>query len=221
MIVNISNGKQKNKDWPRGSSGLSGTIPRFKAGTASATVVVAPVSGTVSTNPPNINCSQPTQLAWTSSETIDADMSGMSPVPTSGEKTVSPRQTTAYELTATGPGGVTKSSATVGVNTVVQSSLGASPIEVRSDGTGGHYAELVVVKLRRCFTYSVWLRGRQRNKVDQPRANADRPVDEEFKYTLTATNACGGSDTKTVSVRLKGSIEPIPAVLLKSVFYPT
>jgi hypothetical protein len=46
-------------------------------------------------------------------------------------------------------------------------------------------------------------------------------VDEELKYTLTATNVCGGSDTKTVSVRVKGSIEPIPAVLLKSVFYPT
>jgi hypothetical protein len=46
-------------------------------------------------------------------------------------------------------------------------------------------------------------------------------VDEEFKYTLNATNACGGSDTKTVVVHLKGSIEPIPAVLLQSVFFPT
>jgi outer membrane protein OmpA-like peptidoglycan-associated protein len=46
-------------------------------------------------------------------------------------------------------------------------------------------------------------------------------VDEELKYTLTATNVCGGSDTKTVAVRLKGSIEPIPAVLLNSVFFPT
>jgi len=32
---------------------------------------------------------------------------------------------------------------------------------------------------------------------------------------------CGGSETKTVAVRIKGSIEPVPAVLLKSVFYPT
>src|SRR5258706_857714 len=122
VIVDISNGKQKVKDWPRGSSELSGAIPRFKAATATATVLVAPVSGSVSANPPNINCSQPTQLAWTSAETIDADMSGMSPVPTTREQTVSPKQTTAYELTATGPGGVTKPSTTVDIKPVSQSS---------------------------------------------------------------------------------------------------
>src|SRR5207245_11229635 len=54
-----------------------------------------------------------------------------------------------------------------------------------------------------------------------PTQTANGPVDEEFKYTLTATNVCGGSDTKTVTVRLKGSIEPVPAVLLHSVFFPT
>jgi hypothetical protein len=32
---------------------------------------------------------------------------------------------------------------------------------------------------------------------------------------------CGGSETKTVAVHLKGSIEPIPTVLLRSVFFPT
>src|SRR4029077_14001761 len=86
VIVNISNGKQDTKDWPRGSNELGGGVQRFKAGTASATIAIAPVSGTVSANPPNINCSQNTQLAWTSSETVEADMSGMSPVPTSGER---------------------------------------------------------------------------------------------------------------------------------------
>src|SRR5213079_2347195 len=119
------------KDWPRGSSDLGRGVQRFGAGTASATVAVAPVSGTVSANPPNINCNQNTQLAWTSSETVEADMSGLSPVPTTGERTISPRQTTAYELTATGPGGVTKPSATVEVNPVVQSSITASPTEIR------------------------------------------------------------------------------------------
>src|SRR5204862_286730 len=54
-----------------------------------------------------------------------------------------------------------------------------------------------------------------------PTQTANGPVDEEFKYTLTATNVCGGSDTKTVAVHLKGSIEPIPTVLLRSVFFPT
>src|SRR2546429_160607 len=130
VIVDISNGKQVTKDWPRGSHELSAGVQRFKAGVVSATIAVAPVSGTVSANPPNIKCNQNTQLAWTSSETVEADMSGFSPVPTSGERTVSPRQTTVYELTATGPGGVTKPNTTVEVNTVVQSSLSASPTEV-------------------------------------------------------------------------------------------
>jgi len=54
-----------------------------------------------------------------------------------------------------------------------------------------------------------------------PKPDGERPGGWEFKYTLTATNVCGGSDTKTVAVRVKGSIDPVPAVLLKSVFYPT
>jgi hypothetical protein len=230
VIVDISNGKQKIKDWPRGTSQLSAAIPRFYAGTASATITIAPVSGSVSANPPNINCSQNTQLAWTSSETIDADMSGFSPVPTTGERTISPRQTTVYELTATGPGGVTKPTARVEVNPVVQSSLDTSPAEVRYRRIGDKVIEQGSATLTWSSSNSDAASLTPLGSVDSsgsksislaPSQTADGPVDEEFKYTLTATNVCGGSDTKTVSVRVKGSIEPIPAVLLKSVFYPT
>src|SRR5215469_2314318 len=42
VIVDISNGKQTKKPWPRGSNDLSGPTSRFAAGVASATVVVAP-----------------------------------------------------------------------------------------------------------------------------------------------------------------------------------
>jgi hypothetical protein len=230
VILNISNGKQKTKDWPRGTSELSAAIPRFNAGTASATVAIAPVSGSVSANPPNINCSQNTQLAWASNETIDADMSGMSPVPTTGEKTISPRQTTVYELTATGPGGVTKPSATVEVNPLVQSSLSASPTEVRYRRIGDKVIEQGSASLSWSSSNSDAASLSSVGSVDgsgtksvtlSPTQTTNGPVDEEFKYTLTATNVCGGSDTKTVAVRVKGSIEPVPAVLLKSIFYPT
>lgn len=230
VIVDISNGKQKNEDWPRGSSQLSGAIPRFVAGTASATIVVAPVSGSVSANPPKIDCSQNTQLAWTSAETIDADMSGMSPVPTSGEKTISPRQTTVYDLTATGPGGVTKPGTTVEVNPVVQSSLTASPTDVRYRRIGDKVIEQESTTLNWSSSNSdsihltsvgaVAASGNQSVSLAPSQATYG-PVDEEFKYILTAANVCGGSDTKTVAVHLKGSIEPIPTVLLKSIFYPT
>ncbi len=238
VIVDISNGKQKIKPWPRGSScttkcgsgDLSVSAPRFTAGMASATVVVAPVSGSVSANPSKIDCNQTTQLAWVSKETVEADMSGMSPVPTSGEKTISPRQTTVYQLTASGPGGVTTPSTTVEVNSVVQSSLNASPMEVRYRRIGDKIIEQQSTTLNWSAANSdtvsldpggsVGASGTKSITLS-PTQSGTGPVDEEFKYNLKASNACGGSDTKTVAVHLKGSIEPIPAVLLHSVFFPT
>jgi hypothetical protein len=232
VIVDISNGKEKIKAWPRGSSnkGLPASAQRFKAGIASATVVVAPVSGSVSANPSKIDCNQNTQLAWVSKDTVEADMSGMSPVPTSGEKTVSPRQTTVYQLTASGPGGVTKPSTTVEVNPVVQSSLSASPTEVSYRRIGDKILQQGSTTLNWSSSNSDATSLDPGGSVDasgtksiplSPTQSGNGPVDEEFKYTLKATNVCGGSDTKTVAVRLKGSVEPIPAVPLHSVFFPS
>jgi hypothetical protein len=230
VILDISNGKQKIKDWPRGTSQLAAAIPRFTAGTASATIAVAPVGGSVSANPPNIDCNQNTLLAWTSGETIDADMSGMSPVPTTGEKTISPRQTTTYQLTATGPGGVTKPSATVEVNTVVQSSLSASPAEIRYRRIGDKVIEQGSATLnwsssnsdaRNLTSFGAVPASGTQSVTLAPTQTSNGSFEEEVKYTLTATNVCGGSEVKTAAVRIKGSIEPIPAVLLKSIFYPT
>ncbi len=238
VIVDISNGKEKIKPWPRGSScttncgpgDLSVSAPRFTAGIASATVVVAPVSGSVSANPSKIDCNQTTQLAWVSKETVEADMSGMSPVPTSGEKTISPRQSTVYQLTASGPGGVTTPSTTVEVNSVVESSLNASPSEVRYRRIGDKIIEQGSTTLNWSSSNSdaasldpggsVGASGTKSITLS-PTQSGNGPVDEEFKYTLKSTNACGGSDTKTVVVHMKGSMEPIPAVLLHSVFFPT
>jgi hypothetical protein len=238
VIVDISNGKEKTKPWARGSScttkcnpgDLPELAPRFSAGTASATVVVAAVSGSVSANPSKIDCNQTTQLAWASKETVEADMSGMSPVPTSGEKTISPRQTTVYQLTASGPGGVTTPSTTVEVNPVVQSSLNASPMEVKYRRIGDKIIEQGTTTLTWSSTNSdaasldpggsVGASGTKSITLN-PTQSGNGPVDENFKYTLKATNACGGSDTKTVVVHMKGSMEPIPTVLLRSVFFPT
>ena len=238
VIVNISNGKEKSKPWPRGSScptyrpecELPKLAPRFTAGIASATVVVAPVSGSVSANPSKIDCNQSTQLAWVSKETVEADMSGMSPVPTSGEKTISPRQTTMYQLTASGPGGVTTPSTTVEVNSVVQSSLSASPTEVNYRRIGDKILEQGTTTLTWSSSNSDAASLDPGGSVDasgtksitlSPTQSGNGPVDENFQYTLKATNACGGSDTKTVVVHLKGSMEPVPTVLLHSIFFPT
>src|SRR5580704_8118205 len=232
VIVDISNGKEKIKPWPRGSAtnGLPASAQRFKAGIASATVVVAPVSGSVSANPSKIDCNQNTQLAWVSKETVEADMSGMSPVPTSGEKTISPRQTTVYQLTASGPGGVTTPSTTVEVNPVVRSSLTASPMEVNYRRIGDKVIEQGSTTLNWSSSNSDAASLDPGGSVDasgtksitlNPTQSSNGPVDEEFKYTLNATNACGGSETKTVVVHLKGSVDATPTVLLQSVFFPT
>ena len=228
VIVNISNGSQKIKDWPQGNELKS--LRRFTAGTASTTVAVAPVSSDISASPSKIDCGQPSLLKWTSAETIDADISGMSPVPVSGDKTISPKQTTAYELTATGPGGVTKSTATVDVNTAVQSSLNATPAEIRYRKIGDKVLESGNATLNWSSSNadqatlgplgSVETRG-SKSVPMIPTQTSDGPVDETVKYTLTATNACGGAEAKTASVRITGSIEPIPEVLLKSVYFPT
>jgi len=228
VIVNISNGKQKIKDWPAGAQ--LGALPRFRAGAASATIVIAPVSSEITSNPSRIDCGQPSQLKWTSAETIDADISGMSPVPVNGDRTVSPKQTTAYDFTATGPGGVTKSSATVDVNTVVQSSLAASPVEVRYRQIGDKTLEVndstVTWSTSNAESASLDPFGSvptsgNKSVTMKPTQTTNGPVDETVKYTLAATNACGGSETKTVAVHITGSIEPIPDVLLHSVFFPT
>ena len=238
VIVNISSGKEKTKPWPRGSScpsyrpqcDMPKLAPRFKAGIASATVVVAPVSGSVSANPSKIDCNQSTQLAWDSKETVEADMSGMSPVPTSGEKAISPRQTTVYQLTASGPGGVVTPSTTVEVNPVVQSSLSASPMEVNYRRIGDKIMEQGSTTLNWSSSNSDAVSLDPGGSIEpsgtksitlSPTQSGTGPVDEEFKYTLKSTNVCGGTDTKTVSVHLKGSVNPIPTVLLRSVFFPT
>jgi outer membrane protein OmpA-like peptidoglycan-associated protein len=228
VIVTISNGKQKIKDWPAGAQ--LGALHRFRAGAASATIVIAPVSSEISSTPSKIDCGQPSQLKWTSAETIDADISGMSPVPVTGDRTVSPKQTTAYDFTATGPGGVTKSSTTVEVNPVVQSSLTASPAEVRYRQIGDKTIQVGDANLNWSSSNadaaslepfgSVGTSG-SKSVAMKPTQTTNGPVDETRKYTLAATNACGGSDTKTAAVHITGSIEPIPDVLLHSVFFPT
>lgn len=230
VIVDISNGAARMKDWPRGINTSTQSMDRFHAGTASATVVIAPVSGSITANPPQINCNEPSKLQWASAETIDAEVTGLSPVATSGEQTVSPRQTTTYDFTATGPGGVHKSSATVTVNPVVVANIEASPAEVRYRRIGDKviHQESATVNWTASNADAVAVdpygavesNGSKTEKIT-PARTAEGPVDETITYTLKATNACGGAETKTASVHVVGSIEPIPEVMLHSVFFPT
>jgi outer membrane protein OmpA-like peptidoglycan-associated protein len=228
VIVTIQNGKRKVKDWPRGTE--LAALPRFKAGVASATVVVAPVKGEISANPSKIDCGKDSTVKWAATDAKDADVSHMSPVPVVGERTVSPKETTTYDFTAHGPGGTATSSATLEVNPVVQASVSAEPAEVQYRRIGDKVIQQQNVAVNWSTTNadtasltpfgSVEASGNKTMTVT-PTQTENGTISETISYTLNATNACGGSETKTAAVHVTGSIEPIPEVPLQSVFFPT
>jgi OmpA family/PEGA domain len=236
VVVDINKNTQKTVNWPRGEK-LKGPLPRFKAGIASATVAVAPVTGSFSVNPTDINCGETSTLTWQSGETVGGNISNIGDVDPSGSHTVSPHQTTTYDFTATGPGGTYKGSSTVNVNTKVDASISLNPTEV-------HYRKIgdkVITQDSSTLTWStsnadninidpigkVEATGTQTVKAEPtdtsevPQGQPARTIDESKNYTLTATNVCGGSATQTASLHIVGSVEPIPAVPLQSVFFPT
>src|SRR5215472_12955577 len=121
-------GVRKTVDWKRGEQ-LS-TIPRFNAGTASATVAVAKPTGQLSVSAENINCGDSSQLKWVSTDAPTVEIAPVGAVAATGEQAVQPKENTTYNLTAVGPGGTVTSAATVNVNTAIQANLQLAPGEV-------------------------------------------------------------------------------------------
>jgi hypothetical protein len=204
--------------------------PRYKGGWISDRIAVAGVTGTFSLAPASINCSQSSTLTWQTTETVEATISGIGTVPTSGSQSVTPHATTTYDFNAAGPGGMVKGSETVNVNTKVDASLSANPAEL-------HYRKIGDKVITQDSSTLSWSTSNADSisldpvgKVDpsgsqtvkgEPKKTDLGPVDESTTYTLTATNVCGGSATQTAAIHIIGSIEPIPEVVLRSVFYPT
>ena len=236
VVVDLNhNGAQKTVNWERGNK--LPAQPRFKAGIASATVAVAPVTGSFSASTANINCGESTTLTWNTTETSEANINGLGSVAPSGSQTVSPHATTTYDFNSAGPGGTVKGSATVNVNTAVQASLSTNPSEVHYRKIG----EKVITQDSSTLQWStsnasdvsidpigkVNPSGNQTVKAE-PADTSQVPdgqpivtVDETKTFTLKATNVCGGSSTQTAALHVVGTREPIPAVVLQSVFYPT
>jgi len=234
VVYMNKDGKQKTVDWKRGEQLKD--VPRFKAGMASAQVAVAPVTGSFNVSAANINCGQSSTLNWQSTDTVDANISGIGGVPASGNQSVSPHATTTYEFSATGPGGSTKGSGTVNVNITVQATLTANPTEL-------HYRKIGEKVLAQDSSTLTWQTSNADNftldgnkvqpagtqtvkpdpsNVEQvPEGQPTRTIDENKTYTLNATNVCGGASTKTASLHITGTVEPIPTVTLSSIFYPT
>lgn len=232
VILNAGNGTQKVKPWPKGGSIES--LPRFKAGTASAVVAVAPVTGTLSATPAQINCGDSATLNWTTAETVERSIVSGGDIAKqsspSGEASYKPLQSTTYTLMASGPGGTVSSDATVNVNTAVTSSLQSSESELRYRRIGDKVVEQGSTNLAwstsNAGSVSIDPLGNvstndTRSLKAEPKQQNQGPIDEVQTYTLTAKNDCGGSATQTATVHIVGSIEAIPEVSLGSVFFST
>jgi len=229
VVIDIPKGVRKTVSWPRGDK-LS-AIPRFTVGTASATVAVAKPTAQLSATTAQLNCGDASQLNWTSSDAPRVEITPVGPVANSGQQSIQPTQTTTYNLTATGPGGTATSSATVNVNNAVQASLGLSPSEVHykrvgdkvvtGDGTALNWtaANASTVSIDPLGTVSPT---GTKNLQIAPKKTDPGTVDETVTYTLTASNGCGGSDTKTATLHIVGSIEqPETKLSMRSVYFPT
>jgi hypothetical protein len=235
VVIDLGkNGAQTTKKWERGAK--LHDLPRFKAGIASTTVAVAPVTGSFNASTTQINCGQSSTLTWQTNETADATISGVGPVATSGSQSVSPHATTTYDFSAPGPGGTVTGSSTVNVNTKVDASISANPAEVHYRKIG----EKVITQDTSTVSWTtsnadsvsldgakVDLNGSQAVKAEPKDASDVAPgqppvtIDESRAFQLNATNVCGGSASPTASLHIVGSKEPIPEVVLQSIYYPT
>lgn len=234
VIVDVANnGQQKVKKWHEGEESKS--FPRSKTDIfGNTTVAVAPVSGQFKAEQTKLNCGDSTRLVWSSAETVEAQISDGSEhtqaLPPSGDLAARPTKTTTYAFRATGPGGVVESQAPVEVNSTVQANLEASPPEIRyrkiGDKVVQHDSSTLAWNSSNSDSITLDPGGIVTATGDQavqpaPEQTAEGPVDETVTYTLVAKNECGGSATRTATIHMIGSIEPIPNVLLASVFFPT
>jgi outer membrane protein OmpA-like peptidoglycan-associated protein len=229
VVVDIPNGVRKTIAWSRGEK-LS-AVPRFTVGAASATVAVAKPTAELSATAAQINCGDSSQLKWNSSDAPQVELTPVGSVAASGDQSVQPKQNTTYQLTAVGPGGTVTSSATVNVNTAVQVDLGLSPAEVHYRRVGDQVVQQDHTALNWSTSNASAVSISPLGSVDAtgnrtvdatPQKTDPGPVDENVTYTLTATNVCGGTETKTATLHLVGVIEqPTSGLALNSVYFPT
>jgi outer membrane protein OmpA-like peptidoglycan-associated protein len=230
VVIHVPKGVVKTVPWPRGEK-LS-ALPRFKLGTASATVAVAKPTAELSASAAQINCGDASQLKWLSADAPRVEISAVGAVAPSGDQSVQPSRTTTYQLTALGPGGTATSSTTVNVNTAVRADLRLASPEIHYKRVGDKVVEEGSAALNWTAENASSVSINPLGAVDPsgnrtmsitPKKTDPGPVDETVTYTLNASNVCGGSDTKTATLRIVGLIEvpPDTGLALNSVYFQT
>jgi hypothetical protein len=217
VVLDIPKGVRKTVPWPRGEKLKN--VPRFDAGAADATIAVAKPTAQLAATTAEVKCGDSSQLKWSSADAPQVEINGVGPVAASGEKSVQPKQPTTYQLSALGPGGTATSSTTVNVDNSIKADLGLSPAEVHYKKVGDKVVEESNTALNwsaaNADSVSIDPLGSvnpsgSRNLPIAPRKSDNGPVDETVTYTLKASNTCGGSETRTATLRIVGSIELLP-----------
>jgi hypothetical protein len=221
-------GKMKTKSWHQGET--MGPQPRFHAGIASAEVPIAPVTAALTAQSSSLNCGQSTELNWNSADAVAVGITDLGNVPAKGDRSITPTKTTTYQLVAKGPGGDVTQTATVNVDSQPIATLAASEQEVHYHKIGDKVVQDDPITLNwsasNADKVSITPLGAEGTngsaKINpQPTQTTTGPVDEVLNYTLSASNGCGGTITKTAALHIVGSIDPAPPVTLASVFYPS
>jgi hypothetical protein len=206
VVVDAYKGVRKTVPWPRGQQLTE--MPRFHAGLASAEVVVEKVKAEFAASTGQVNCGDSANLTWHSSGAGETEING-APVSASGDQTVQPKQSTDFKFRAAGPGGVYTSDATVNVNNAVTASLNVSPDDVRYNEAGekiGTGTPTVTWSAANADSVSIDPLGSVGTNGSQPLqvTPPSGPGIQTVTYTLHASNACGGSVTRTASLQVRG-----------------
>ena len=191
---------------------------------------IAPVTAQLTAQSSSLGCGQPTQLDWKSIDAVAVSITNLGNVMASGDRTVDPTKTTSYELVAKGPGGEATQTATVDVNAQPTATLTLTQSEVhfhkigdkvvQDDPTTLNWSASNANQVTITPLGSEGMSGTQIVEA-QPKQTSTGPINEVVDYMLSASNACGGTTTKTAALHIVGSIDPAPPVTLASIFYPT
>ena len=228
VVVDIPKGIRKTVSWTRREQ--MSALPRFRAGIASATVAVAKPTAQLSSQTQQTNCGDAAQLKWNTTDAGRVELTPVGTVAASGEQSVQPRQTTPYELKAFGPGGTATASATVNVNDGIEAKLEVSAAEIRYTKVGDKVTDLEGPALTWSVSNATTVSIEPFGPVDPtgsrplqvvPRKTDSGPVDETVTYTLTASNACGGTETRTATLHITGSIKPENTLAMRSIYFST
>lgn len=229
VIIHLNdNGREVDKNFAAGEK--LGPQPRFHAGILSRTVPVAPVTAELDASSDHIDCGATDTLKWNSTDATNTSITELGSVPMSGDRMVNPTRTTTYQLVAEGPGGEVKRTATINVDTQPTATLAISQPEVRYHKIGDKVVQDDSAMLN-------WSTSNANNVTIQPLGTVAStgnqviqarptntgigPINQNVTYTLSVSNGCGGTVTRTATLHIAGSVDPAPPVALASIFYPT